>query len=119
MMLSLIGDIPFDIFEIGITDRKRAVAGLPGEVLFFGKRFVNPFGRVALDETQSIGYRKRFAERCEKMNVVRHTAGCEQRAFFTAEDSADVFVQTRLEIRRDRRRSVFCAENNVQVQTHK
>jgi len=47
------------------------------------------------------------------MNMVGDPAHLNQMAFLRPDDAANVFVQSRLKVIGDRRRSVFCGEDDV------
>jgi hypothetical protein len=51
------------------------------------------------------------------MNMIRHAARGQKDAFLGAEDATDVFVESGLEVGRNRGHAIFGAENQVVMET--
>ena len=50
MVLTLVGDITFRLFNLRDSDAKSGVAFLPGKAVLPGQRVVNPFRRTPFDQ---------------------------------------------------------------------
>ena len=115
MMLGLVGNVFLDCVAIGNAHGKRAITRLPRKI-FYADGFVNPPRRCLFDVLHKRRERMGRAQTHQQMNVIRRAAAGFGNAVRRANQTAEVFVQTRKPFVRDERMPVFRAEHDVKMQ---
>src|SRR4051812_3064684 len=111
-------DVALHRIPLRLADRERAVSGLPGEVPGL-RLLVDPPGGVGLDPAGHFGNGGVRLEPSEEVNVIRHTAGGEQRSTLVPYDTAKVGVEPVLETFGEQGGAILGAEDEVKEQIGK
>ena len=90
MMLGLVPNIRYRGIDSGNTNAERAVSFLPFKRTYFGKCFVNPFGRIAFQELDCFRRGKRRRQRYQCVHVIRSSADGQRFDSIFSRDAAEI-----------------------------
>ena len=113
----LVFDVLDDLVELGNADTESAILYLPFEKAVLWKCVVDPFGRAALYELQSLGERDRRWQSQKHMNMVWHAADLNSRHLILSRNAAQEWPEPVAQLRRDERSAFFGAEDTMVVRT--
>ncbi len=115
VMLRLIGNIFFYRAAIGHAYRKGAVTRLPCEI-FYTDAFVNPARRSLLDVLYECRQRVSRPQTDQQMNMIRSSPNRFRNPIRCADQTSQIFVQTRTPCVGDKGMPILRAEDNVEMQ---
>jgi len=104
------------LFDVGITDRECRVPGLPGESLEIRKRLVDPARGVGLDLLKEFGHRRFTTERYQKVDMVGHATGGDERTILIPQNSTDVGIQSVGKVANQQGLAALGTEDQMSVQ---
>jgi hypothetical protein len=117
MMFRLAFDVLNDGFHPRLAHAKRAILLLPRKLTVFGKCFMHPFGRAALNQLQSLGDGHRGWQRKQDVNMVFHAADFNGFHLVLARNAAQKRPESLGECRSDEGTTFFGAEDAMMVGT--
>jgi len=117
VMFLLAFDITNDVVQLRHAHTECAILFLPRKQAMFGKGFVDPFGRTALDQLHRLGDGDRGRQGKQEMDVVFDSADFNGLHFVAAHDTAQEWPEPFGKRRRDEPATLLGAEDAMVVGT--
>ena len=116
MVLRLRGNIGFNFADPGCRNRKNTITGLPLKDLPFRSSVTEPMTANPFRFLYEIRDGNRPRKPGQQMDVISHSSDLDRRAVQLVCDNSEIPVQFRLKTRIfEKRKSVFCRKNGVEV----